>query len=46
MSLVFAILAYLGWWGTEVIYNQYIIHAMYSVAANAAGAVTATPFLC
>lgn len=38
LSLVFAILAYLGWWGTEVLYNQYVIHAMYSVASNVVSA--------
>jgi hypothetical protein len=31
LALIFAVLAYLGWWGTEVLYNQYVIHAIYSI---------------
>ncbi|HVH72069.1 MAG TPA: hypothetical protein VNB49_13275, partial [Candidatus Dormibacteraeota bacterium] len=46
LSLVFAVLAYLGWWGTEVLYNQYVIHAMYSVAANVTDAAFSIVSVC
>lgn len=46
LSMVFAVLAYLGWWGTEVIYNQYVIHAIYSVTANTTGTATSVMSIC
>ena len=38
LGLFLAILAYLGWWLTEVLYNQYVIHAFYALGPSASGA--------
>jgi hypothetical protein len=39
LALILGVLGYLGWWLTEVLYDQYVFHAMYSVAAHASVAM-------
>ena len=35
VGIILAILAYLGWWLTEVLYNQYVIHTIYALSSSA-----------
>jgi len=38
LGLVLTTLAYLGWWLTEVLYNQYVIHSILALGSGVKGA--------